>query len=110
MSATRQDETCLQTQWDLHFRMGQFWDVKLPIDRMDLKYWPCFLTSSTGGTSFPDLAWTIPMIANSASDLVPTLFACWTINKVINVRNWLILELQHRLVNQFLVVLLDRPI
>ncbi len=61
---------------------------------MDLKYWPCFLTSSTGGTTFPDLAWTIPVIANSASDLVPTLFACQTINKVINVRNWLISELQ----------------
>src|SRR5258708_38424919 len=94
MSATLQDETRLQTQQDLRFKMGQFWDVKLPIDRTDLKYWPRFLTSSTGGTTFPDLAWTIPVIANSASDLVPTLFACRTINKVINVRNWLVSELQ----------------
>src|SRR5260370_10230103 len=86
---------CLQVQWDLHFRMGQFWDVKLPIDHTDLKYWPHFLTSSTGGTTFPDLTWTIPMIMNSASDLVPTLFACRTINKGISIQNWLILLLQH---------------
>ena len=94
MSATLQEETHLKVQQSLHFKTNHFWDIKLPIDWTDLKYCPQFLSSSTGGTAFPDLAWTISLVINSPSDLTLTLFACRTINMVMNVRNWLISGLQ----------------
>ncbi len=69
MSATLQDLACVKVQHTLGFKENQFHDVKLPIDRTDLKYCPRFLSHSIEGLTFPDLAWVIPIIVNTPSDL-----------------------------------------
>ena len=44
MSVTLQDFVWTKVQDTLGFKQNQFHDVKLPIDRTDLKYCPCFLS------------------------------------------------------------------
>jgi hypothetical protein len=93
MSASLHDDSRTKVQGILGFKKNQFHDIKLPIDRPDLKYCPRFLLNSTEGTTFPDLAWVIPPIIHSSLDLTPTLFACHTIDKVTMLCQWLVAEL-----------------
>ena len=93
MSASLHDDSHIKVQGMLGFKTNQFHDIKLPIDHPDLKYCPQFLLNSTQGTMFPDLAWVIPPFINSPLDLTLTLFACHTIDKVMMLCQWLMVEL-----------------
>ena len=70
MSASLHDNNRRKVQRLLGFAAGQFWDVKLALDRTDLMYCPRFLSQSIKGSSFPDLPWTLPDIVYRPQDLL----------------------------------------
>ena len=86
MSASLHDDNRRKVQRLLGFAAGQFCDVKLALDRTDLMYCPCFLSQSIEGSSFPDLAWTLPDFVYRPQDLLRILFTCNTIEKVTVLR------------------------
>ncbi len=94
MSTSLHNSSHTKVQGILGFKKGHFHDEKLPIDQTDLMYCLRFLSHSTEGMTFPNLTWVIPEIVNTSSQLVPTLFTCRTIDKVINLSQWPIMEIQ----------------
>ncbi|KAF8315741.1 uncharacterized protein EI90DRAFT_3134989 [Cantharellus anzutake] len=93
MSGSVNQKAWLEIQFTLGFHGMSFNDVRLPVDRADLKYCARIRYHSVEGLEFPDFAWAIPQKLESPSDLMPTIFAINSVEKTTTFSEWLIREL-----------------
>lgn len=103
MSASIASSQRAKIQKALSFVEGLFYDENLPTDRREIKYCPRFLTHSTTGHDFPDLAWLLPESLDTQSDiqnLPRVLIAVDTIEKATRVIDWLEWLLEQRVPRQ----------
>ncbi|KAF9005311.1 P-loop containing nucleoside triphosphate hydrolase protein [Hymenopellis radicata] len=110
VTATATPDQALHIARRLGYRPSQYINARYPIDRPNLKYFPCFYNHPTSSTDHLDFSFLIPFGLTSAEEIKPTILFARTVDRGYSIMHFLDNLIPHSIPNRHRLIKLFNSI